>query len=115
MHGHWEGDLLRGKRPTGIATLVERTQPFHAARRASRWAIGPSRCGSALAQSIATLPVELRRSLTWDQYFSQRSDLAVGQEQLDAVAAELKGRPRKMLGWSSPAERYGELLAGARC
>jgi len=26
--GHWEGDLLLGKRPTGIATLVERTSRY---------------------------------------------------------------------------------------
>jgi IS30 family transposase len=48
------------------------------------------------------------------QYFPQRSDLGVRQEQLDAVAEQLNGRPRKTLGWSTPVERYGELLAEAQ-
>ncbi len=26
--GHWEGDLLLGKKPTGIATLVERSTRY---------------------------------------------------------------------------------------
>ena len=45
------------------------------------------------------------------QYFPQRADLGgITQEQLDAVAAQLNGRPRKTLGWTTPAERF----AGAR-
>ena len=28
MPGHWEGDLLLGRRPTGIATLLERTSRY---------------------------------------------------------------------------------------
>jgi len=151
--GHWEGDLLLGKRPTGIATLVERTTRYtqlvalpdgHKAQ--------PVRV--ALAHSIASLPSQLRGSLTWDQgkemaeharftvdsglqvyfcdpnspwqrtnentngllrqYFPQRTDLAaVSQQQLDAVAAELNGRPRKTLGWVTPAERFADLLRAA--
>ena len=64
--GHWEGDLLLGKRPTGIATLVERTSRFtqlvalpDGYRAEPVWL--------ALRQSICSLPVQLRRSLTWDQ------------------------------------------------
>ncbi|MFJ6988532.1 IS30 family transposase, partial [Streptomyces sp. NPDC091025] len=34
-----------------------------------------------------------------------------GREHLAAVAAELNGRPRKTLGWKTPAERLAELLA----
>jgi hypothetical protein len=64
--GHWEGDLLIGKRSaTAIGTLVERSSGFAMlvplpdglqarARRA------------CLARKVQTLPEALRRSLTWD-------------------------------------------------
>ena len=64
--GHWEGDLLFGKRMKAIATLVERKTRFvmlialpngHAADVVA----------DALAHKIVELPEQLRRSLTWDQ------------------------------------------------
>jgi IS30 family transposase len=64
--GHWEGDLLFGKRMRAIATLVERKTRFvmlialpngHAADVVA----------DALARKIVELPEQLRRSLTWDQ------------------------------------------------
>lgn len=46
------------------------------------------------------------------QYFPKGTDLAVhGPEHLTAVAAQLNGRPRKTLGWETPAERLHKLLA----
>jgi IS30 family transposase len=36
----------------------------------------------------------------------------VGQEGLDEVAAKLNGRPRKTLGFRTPAEKLAELLDG---
>jgi transposase, IS30 family len=64
--GHWEGDLLYGRGPGVIATLVERHSRFvmlvglPETHRADVVA-------AALAAKITELPKQLRRSLTWDQ------------------------------------------------
>jgi IS30 family transposase len=45
------------------------------------------------------------------QYFPKAINLAArSPEHLAAVAAELNGRPRKTLGWDTPAERLAKLL-----
>ena len=151
MPGHWEGDLIFGTRSSTVATLVERTSRFvmlaglpgnHTADVVA----------DALAQAIATLPGQLRRSLTWDQgkemaaharfsvatgvpvyfcdphspwqrgsnentngllrqYFPKGTSLAGHSPgHLAAVADELNGRPRKTLGWKTPAEALAEIL-----
>ncbi|WP_406203311.1 IS30 family transposase [Streptomyces decoyicus] len=45
------------------------------------------------------------------QYFPKGADLSkYTREDLDSAAAELNSRPRKALGWDSPAERLSRLL-----
>jgi len=81
--GHWEGDLILGLGSSAIGTLVERTTRFtmllHLPRMTGhggepRINNGPALAGhgaqavrDAIADSIETLPEQLRRSLTWDQ------------------------------------------------
>lgn len=63
--GHWEGDLLIGAAGTRIATLVERHSRFTMLIKLPKK--DSASIVAALAQQIGKLPLELRRSLTWDQ------------------------------------------------
>ena len=167
--GHWEGDLILGVGRSAIGTLVERSSRFTMLlhlpppeERLPRIKNGPPVSGhgaeavrDAIAEQIATLPEQLRRSLTWDQgaemtqhaqlrietdlpiyfcdpqspwrrgsnentngllrqYFPRGTDLARhSADDLAAVAAALNGRPRKTLGWKTPAEVLDEFLTAA--
>jgi IS30 family transposase len=166
--GHWEGDLLIGLERSAIGTLVERTTRFtvlvHLPREdgygtVPRTKNGPPLAGygavtmkNALAATVATLPEQLWRSLTWDrgkelsahaqftiqtgipvyfadphspwqrgtnentngllrQYFPKGTDLSRwAAEDIEAVAATLNSRPRKSLGWKTPAEALNDHL-----
>lgn len=166
--GHWEGDLIMGLGSSAIGTLVERTTRFtmllHLPRMPDhvhevRVKDGPALAGhgaeavrDAIVRAIATMPEQLRRSLTWDQgaelaqharlkidagmqvyfcdphspwqrgsnentngllrqYFPKGTDLgAHSVDDLEAVALALNTRPRKTLGWKTPAETLDELL-----
>ena len=64
--GHWEGDLIMGKRQTAIGTLVERWSRYvmlfplpdgHKAKAVR----------DALTETVQQLPEHLWKSLTWDQ------------------------------------------------
>jgi hypothetical protein len=65
--GHWEGDLVIGKRNlTAIGTLVERTTGYTMLLHLPD-GYRPEQVRDALAQKIQTLPETLRGSFTWDQ------------------------------------------------
>jgi IS30 family transposase len=82
VRGHWGGDLIIGLGSSAIGTLVERSSRFtmllhlppmpgHDGPRVKN---GPALAGhgaeavrDAITVAIATLPEQLRRSLTWDQ------------------------------------------------
>ena len=64
--GHWEGDLVMGRRPSAVGTLVERHSRFvQLFALPDGWRADQVR--PALTTSITRLPDQLRRSLTWDQ------------------------------------------------
>ena len=166
--GHWEGDLIIGLKRSAIGTVVERTTRFtmliHLPREDGYGTIprtknGPPLAGygavtmkNALSASMASLPDQLGRSLTWDrgkelsahatftvetgipvffadprspwqrgtnentngllrQYFPKGTDLSRwSTDDLESVAAEINSRPRKILGWKTPAEAFDEHL-----
>ena len=65
--GHWEGDLIIGKRNlTAIGTLVERASGYTLLVHLPD-GYKPEQVAPALAAKIQTLPETVRRSLTWDQ------------------------------------------------
>jgi IS30 family transposase len=64
--GHWEGDLVLGKRPSAVLTLVERTsRSIVLVALPAGWRAEQVR--SALTVAVGRLPRRLCRSLTWDQ------------------------------------------------
>ena len=64
--GHWEGDLLMGRRQTAIGTLVERRS-----RYVMLFALPDGNTAEAVRDALTTtvqrLPQHLWQSLTWDQ------------------------------------------------
>jgi len=61
-----------------------------------------------IEKAIASLEGQLLRPPTDDEIATK---LGISQDELDAVAARLNGRPRKTLGWTTPADRLAELVA----
>ena len=148
--GHWEGDLLSGANNSHMATLVERHSRF--AMLIKVQGKDTASVVSALSKQVRQLPVELRRSLTWDrgkemadhkkftiatdvqvyfcdprspwqrgsnentngllrQYFPHGTDLSAhSQSYLNKIALRLNQRPRKTLGFETPADRLRAVL-----
>lgn len=149
--GHWEGDLIAGSGNTHIATLVERQSRFTMLTKLN--GKDTQTVVTALIKQVRRLPVELRKSLTWDrgpemaqhkqitlatdlrlyfcdpqspwqrgtnentnrllrQYFPKKTDLSVySQAELNKVARQLNQRPRKTLGYKTPADKLQESVA----
>jgi IS30 family transposase len=64
--GHWEGDLIFGKKMTSIGTLVERSSRYVILLKLPNGHGAPA-VRAAMTKRILTLPAQLRRSITWDQ------------------------------------------------
>jgi IS30 family transposase len=78
--------MLLGKRPTAILTLVERSSRFtQLVALPDGHKAEPVRV--ALTASIATLPEQLRRSLTWDQ----------GKEMAEHARFSIDSKPGRVL------------------
>ena len=64
--GHWEGDLIFGRKMTAIGTLVERHSRYVILLKLPNGNTAES-VRTAMTKRIKTLPAQLRRSVTWDQ------------------------------------------------
>ena len=64
--GHWDGDLVMGRRPSAVATLVERSSRYlllvALPNGVTAQAVQP-----ALRDALHQVPDQLRRSLAWDR------------------------------------------------
>jgi IS30 family transposase len=65
--GHWEGDLIMGKKnASAIGTLVERTTNYTLLLHLPD-GHGAEQVTAAITEAMTALPAKLRRTLTWDQ------------------------------------------------
>ena len=64
--GHWEGDLIFGKKMTSVGTLVERHSRYVMLLKIPN-GHNAEAVRKAMTKRVLTLPAQLRRSITWDQ------------------------------------------------
>jgi transposase, IS30 family len=64
--GHWEGDLIFGKKMTSVGTLVERHSRYVILLKLPN-GHNAEAVRQAMTKRVLTLPAQLRRSITWDQ------------------------------------------------
>ena len=64
--GHWEGDLVMGRRTSAIATLVERHSRYVRLVALPAGIKAPA-VRAALVADLNQMPFWMRRSLTWDR------------------------------------------------
>jgi IS30 family transposase len=111
--GHWEGDLISGSKNSHMVTLVERPSRFTALVKVpskdtatnvkvyfcdpqSPWQRGSNENTNGLLR----------------QYFSRGTDLSgYTQSELDKIALRLNQRPRKTLGFQTPASKLRASVA----
>ena len=121
--------LPRGHDPAAVAEAMTETMSGlpAALRRSLAWDQGKEMALHARISLAADLPVYFCDPHSpWQrgsnentngllrQYFPKGTDLSVhGKDELDAVAAQLNARPRKTLGWRTPAQALDEALAAA--
>ncbi|MBX7555540.1 IS30 family transposase [Streptomyces sp. tea 10] len=63
--GHWEGDLVMGRRPSAVLTLVERST--RTVRLIKLAGIKGSDVRAALVRNLRAVPPSMLRSITWDR------------------------------------------------
>ena len=64
--GHWEGDLIFGRKMTAVGTLVERHSRYVILLKLPN-GHGAESVRKAMTKQILKIPAQLRRSVTWDQ------------------------------------------------
>ena len=104
--GHWEGDLLMGRRMTAIGTLVERWSRYVMLFRLPDGNSAES-VRTGLADVIQRLPDHLWQSLTWDQgkEMAEHAQFSVdtGIQILLRPQIAMAARVEREHQWASPA------------
>lgn len=84
--GHWEGDCIKGAaNRSAIGTLVERRTRFLVLVHLPDGRATAEAMHTGLATALGRLPIDLRRTLTWDQ----GKELALHQQLADQIGTKV--------------------------